>query len=189
FDHFMALIRAIPALLYVSSVMAIPFSGNSVVLAFDIEQHPMSKGQQPESPSRMIDRDYFRAVGIPVLQGRGFEETDNLGSLPVAIVNQRFAEKFFPGENPIGKRIQPSRSVDGRGSLMRDIVGVVGNVKDRSLQMDFGPEIYLPFAQLPVNAPFLVVRSKLSDPAAATSTVRAELAAVDRNIPLTRVRM
>jgi predicted permease len=189
FDQLLSRVRAIPGVQAASAIMPLPFSGNNVVLAFDIEEHPMPKGQQPESPTRMIDRDYFRTMGVPVLQGRGFEETDNLSSPPVAIANQRFAEKFFPGENPIGKRIQPSRNVDRRGPLMRDIVGVVGNVKDRSLQMDFGPEIYLPFAQLPMNAPFLVVRTKLSDPAAATSTVRAELAAVDRSIPLTRVRM
>ena len=72
---------------------------------------------------------------------------------------------------------------------MRDIIGVVGNVKDRSLHSDFTPEIYVPFAQLPMNAPFLVVRTKTSNPAIATSLVRAELAAVDRNIPLTRVRI
>jgi putative ABC transport system permease protein len=72
---------------------------------------------------------------------------------------------------------------------MRDIVGVVGNVKHRSLHTDFTPEIYLPFAQTPMNAPFVVVRTKLSNSAAVTSAVRAELAAIDGNIPLTRVRM
>jgi putative ABC transport system permease protein len=137
----------------------------------------------------MIDRDYFKTMGVPVLQGRAFEEADTLTSPPVVIVNQRFADKFFPGQYPIGKRIQPSRNVDKRGPLMRDIIGVVGNVKDRSLHSDFTPEIYVPFAQLPMNAPFLVVRTRMSNPAVATSAVRAELAAVDRNIPLTRVRI
>jgi putative ABC transport system permease protein len=189
FDKLLAGIRTIPGVASASAIMPLPLSGSSIVLAFDIEEHPMPKGQQPESPTRMIDRDYFKTMGIPVLHGRGFEETDSLTSRPVVIVNERFAEKFFPGQNPIGKRIQPSRSVDKRGPLMRDIVGVVGNVKHRSLHTDFTPEIYLPFAQTPMNAPFVVVRTKLSNSAAVTSAVRAELAAIDGNIPLTRVRM
>jgi putative ABC transport system permease protein len=189
FDKLLAGIRAIPGVASASAIMPLPLSGSSIVLAFDIEEHPMPKGQQPESPTRMIDRDYFKTMGIPVLHGRGFEETDSLTSRPVVIVNERFAEKFFPEQNPIGKRIQPSRSVDKRGPLMRDIVGVVGNVKHRSLHTDFTPEIYLPFAQTPMNAPFVVVRTKLSNSAAVTSAVRAELAAIDGNIPLTRVRM
>jgi putative ABC transport system permease protein len=189
FDKLLAGIRAIPGVASASAIMPLPLSGNSIVLDFDIEEHPMPKGQQPESPTRMIDHDYFKTMGIPVLHGRGFEETDSLTSRPVVIVNERFAEKFFPGQNPIGKRIQPGRSVDKRGPLVRDIVGVVGNVKHRSLHTDFTPEIYLPFAQTPMNAPFVVVRTKLSNSAAITSAVRAELAAIDGNIPLTRVRM
>ena len=105
------------------------------------------------------------------------------------IVNERFVQKFFPGQNVIGKHIKPSWSTDDKPPLMRTIVGVAGNVKHRSLAADFTPEIYLSAAQIPVGTPSLIVRTNISGPAGITSAVRAEVAAVDRNIPLTRVRI
>jgi putative ABC transport system permease protein len=189
FDQLVPRLRAIPGVESASFVFPLPLSGSMNVSSFDIEEHPMPEGQQPDSVTRITGPDYFKTAGIPVLQGRGFEETDQLQSLPVVIVNERFAQKFFPGQNVIGKHIKPSWSIDDKPPLMRTIIGVVGNVKNRGLAADFTPEMYLSAAQIPIETPSLVVRTNISNPAGITSAVRAEVAAVDRNIPLTRVRI
>ncbi len=150
----------------------------------------MPEGQQPDSPMRIVGSDYFKTMGIPVREGRGFEETDQFKSLPVVVVNEQFVQKFFPGQNVVGKHINPSWSVGDEKALMRTIVGVVGNVKHRTLDMEFTP------GSLPVdlaNSDGQSCRSwraRVSPiPRRITSAVRSELAAVDRNIPLVRVRV
>jgi len=139
---------------------------------------------------RIVGPDYFKTMGIPVRQGRGFEATDQLKSLPVVVVNEEFVRKFFPGQTAIvGKHIKPSWSIGDEKALMRTIVGVVGNVKHRTLNMEFTPEVYLSASQIPMDSMSIVARTSVSNPAAITSAVRNELAAVDRNIPLVRVRV
>jgi putative ABC transport system permease protein len=128
-------------------------------------------------------------MGIPILQGRGFDQTDRLDSRPVVIVNERFAEKYFPNANPIGKRITPGWSVDEGPPKAREIIGVVGNVRHTELSKDFTPEMYLPAGQIPFNIQWLVVRTEVGDPATMTAPIRRELAAVDANLPLTNVRV
>ncbi len=105
------------------------------------------------------------------------------------IVNELFASKFFPGQNALGKRITPGFSAGDDKPLVREIVGVVGNVRHRSLRNDETPEMYLPATQIPFNEISLVVRTRVENAASLTSAVRAQLAAVDPNIPLTSVRV
>ncbi len=189
FDQLMPRLRAIPGVESVTTVWPLPLSGSNNVSSFDIEEHPMPEGQQPDSPMRIVGSDYFKTMGIPVRQGRGFEETDQLKSLPVVVVNEQFAQKFFPGQNAVGKRINPGWAVGDEKSLMRTIVGVVGNVKHRTLDMEFTPEVYMSTSQIPMDSVSIVARTSVSNPAGITSAVRSELAAVDRNIPLVRVRV
>ena len=192
FDQLMPRLRAIPGVESVTTTWPLPLSGSNNTSSFDIEERPAPEGQQPDSPHRIVGHDYFKTMGIPVLQGRGFEATDQFRSLPVVIVNEEFVHKFFPGqriEKVLGKHIKPSWGVGDEKALMRTIVGVVGNVKHRTLRMEFTPEIYLSTSQIPMDSVSIVARTSISNPAAITSAVRRELAAVDRNIPLVRVRI
>jgi putative ABC transport system permease protein len=189
FDQLMPRLRAIPGVEFVTVVWPLPLSGSNNVSSFDIEERPMPEGQQPDSPMRIVGPDYFKTMGIPVRQGRGFEETDQLKSLPVVVVNEQFAQKFFPGQNAVGKRINPGWAIGDEKSVMRTIVGVVGNVKHRTLDMEFTPEVYLFASQIPMDSMSIVARTSVSNPAGITSAVRSELAALDRNIPLVRVRV
>jgi len=189
FDQLMPRLRAIPGVESVTAVSPLPLSGSNNVSSFDIEEHPMPEGQQPASPMRIVGSDYFKTMGIPIREGRGFEETDQLKSLPVVVVNEQFAQKFFPGQNVLGKRINPGWAIGDEKSQMRAIVGVVGNVKHRTLDMEFTPEVYLSTSQIPMSDVSIVARTSVSNPAGITSAVRSELAAVDRNIPLVRVRV
>jgi putative ABC transport system permease protein len=160
-----------------------------MVTTFDIEERPLPDGQRAGAPVRVIATDYFKTMGIPVRHGRVFDEKDRFESTPVVIVNERFANKYFPGENVIGKRIMPGFAADDNGEKMRDIVGVVGNVKHLSLRNEDSPEMYLPATQIPFNIPSLVIRTSVSNPNALTNSVRKELAALDATIPLTNVRV
>ena len=189
FDQLLSRLRNIPGVESASTIRPLPLGGQNAVASFDMEDHPLPEGHQYSSPTRIISADYFHTMDIPILQGRAFDQTDRFDSVPVVIVNARFAERFFPGENVIGKRIKPSWSVEGKEEVMREIVGVVGNVKHLSLRNADTPEVYLPQIQLPISSLSVVVRTKVSNPAALAPALRAELAAIDRGIPLTHVRV
>ena len=189
FDQFLPRIRALPGVESASTIVPLPLSGSNMVTSFDMEEHPLPDGQQNGAPVRIVATDYFKTMGIPVRQGRVFNEHDQMNSAPVVIVNERFANKFFAGQNVIGKRIKPGFSADDKGEKMREIVGVVGNVKHLSLKNDDSPEMYLPRTQIPFDIVSLVVRTRVSDPTALTSAIRKELAAMDSSIPLTSVRV
>jgi putative ABC transport system permease protein len=190
FDRLLPRLRAIPGVESVTTTWPLPLSGSNNVSSFDIEDDPKPEGQQPDSPMRIVGADYFKTMGIPVRQGRGFEATDQFKSLPVVVVNEQFVRKFFPGQTAVvGKHIKPSWGIGDEKPLMRTIIGIVGNVKHRALSGEFTPEVYLSASQIPMDSISIVARTNISNPAAITSAVRNELAAVDRNIPLVRVRV
>jgi putative ABC transport system permease protein len=189
FDQLLPRLSALPGVQAASTIYPMPLSGRMVTTSFDLEEHPLPKGQQPSSPARIAGRDYFRTMGIPLVRGRLFNDSDQRGAKEVMIVNQRFAEKYLPGEDPIGKRIAPGWTVDAGESPMREIIGIVSNVKQRSLREETTPEMYLPATQAPVGSAYLVVRTATSDPSKLTAAVRAQLGSVDAAVPLTRVRV
>jgi len=189
FDQLLPKLRAIPGVNSASIILPLPLTGSNITTDFDFEEHPLPEGRRNDAPMRITGVDYFETMGIPLLQGRVFKETDKFDSLPVVIVNERFVQKFFPGQNILGKRIQPGWSVGDEKPRMRQIVGVVGNVRHLSLQKDFTPEMYVPATQVPVNFVWIVARTSLSDPATLTTAVRNQLASLDRDIPLNQVRI
>jgi putative ABC transport system permease protein len=189
YDQFLTRIRAIPGVESASTIVPLPLSGSNMVTSFDIQERPLPEGQRPGAPVRIIATDYFKTMGIPVRQGRIFDDRDRLDSVPVVIVNERFAQKYFPGEDVIGKRIQPGFSADDSGEKIREIVGVVGNVKHLSLRNEDSPEMYLPRTQIPFGIMSIVIRTSVSNPNAITNSLRKELAAMDATIPLTSVRV
>jgi putative ABC transport system permease protein len=189
FDQFLPRVRALPGVESASVIVPLPLSGSNMVTSFDVEERPLPDGQQAAAPVRMIGTDYFKTMGIAVRQGRAFDENDRFDSAPVVIVNERFAAKHFPGQNVLGKRIKPGFAADDSGEKMREIVGVVTNVKHLSLRNDDSPEMYLPHTQIPFNIMSLVIRTTVSDPGSLTSALRRELAAMDPAIPLTSVKV
>lgn len=189
FDQFLPRIRALPGVEAASTIVPLPLSGSNMVTSFDIEENPMPEGQRQGAPVRIIATDYFKTMGIPLRQGRVFNENDEFNSTPVVIVNERFANKFFPGQNVLGKRIQPGFAADDTGEKIREIIGVVGNVKHLALKNDDSPEMYLPRTQIPIHIMSVVIRTTVSNPTALTNSLRKELAAIDGTIPLTSVRV
>ncbi len=189
FDQFLVRIRTLPGVEAASVIVPLPLSGSNMTTDFDMADHPLPEGQRPAAPVRIIGTDYFQTMGIPLRHGRVFNETDRMESLAVVIVNERFAAKYFPGQDVVGKRIQPGFSADDKGEKMREIIGVVGNVKHLSLKNDDSPEMYLPRTQIPFDVMTLAIRTSVSNPAGLTNAIRKELTALDPSIPLTSVRV
>ena len=153
-------------------------------IAFDIEGRPTSAPDRPRSDAAIVTPGFFGAMGIPVLKGRDLNERDSANAPPVLVVNQAFARKFFPGEDVIGKRIQPGA---GQRPIMRDIVGVVGDAKQAALGADSDPIYYFPHKQLPWGIGTIVLRTTVP-PQQVESATRVALAEVDRQVPIHQVR-
>ena len=189
YEQLIARLRVLPGVRAASVSFPLPMSGSLTTTHFDLAEHPLPENQQPASYTRVTGADYFRTMGIPLVRGRFFADADRLDSKPVVIINERFAQKYFPNQNPVGKQMKSLWAVGDQPPRMREIVGVVGNAKHLSLQEDFAPEMYLPIAQVPVPSATILLRTETSNPATMASTLRTELAYVDANLPLTAVRV
>jgi putative ABC transport system permease protein len=189
YEQLVGRLRVLPGVRAASTVLPLPLSGSISTTQFDLPEHPFPENEQPISITRLIGFDYFQTVGMPLLRGRFFADSDRLGSKPVAIVNERFVEKYFRGQNPVGKQIRPAWSVTDQPPQMREIVGVVGNAKNLSLRDEFEPEVYLPIAQVPWPVATILLRTETSNPAAMAKTLRSELDRVDPGLPFTDVRV
>src|SRR6185312_7006339 len=178
-------LQATPGVDVAGAISHTPLNGFSQIGFFHIEGQPDPvKKRERLIPMGVITPDYFRALGIKRLSGRDFDEHDNATGQPVAIVNEAFARKFFPNDNPIGKRI----SVDcPKDELCRGIAGVFGNIRQDSLTEAASPEIYLPYQQSPLNGMTLIVRSN-GNPLNMVGSVRSVVSSVDSGQPIYDVK-
>jgi predicted permease len=139
---------------------------------------------------QMVTADYLPAMGIPVVEGRGFSVTDDAGATPVAVVNQTLARTFFPGQSPVGRRVKPGF---GDGLPWFTIIGVVKDVKQGGLDQKTGTEIYFHTEQLPAAVQFapnnmnVVLRTTRSVPALAAS-IRSTVRSMDPGLPIIDLR-
>lgn len=137
------------------------------------------------SSNTWVSNDHFRAMGIQLLAGRGFTDDDRDGGTPVVVINQTFARKFWPGEDPIGKRIRWG----GWGVEWLTVVGIVGDVRAASLEKDPAPASYMPIFQVTRTRRNVVFIARTSgDPAALAAAMRDRIRAVDEELPVYDVR-
>jgi putative ABC transport system permease protein len=182
FRDLVARMNALPGVRSASAVYPLPLSADRIGVTFETEGRPIPQSDLPSSEYRAVGVDYFRTMGIPLVKGRDFTAQDEAGSLPVIIVNELFAQRFFPGEDPIGKRIKPGIRIDSNPPLMREIVGVVGDVKWKSLSAEATPEYYAPESQAPFDTMAIVVRTE-NDPRSIAGAIRGEVSALDKDVP------
>jgi len=151
---------------------------------FYIEGRPREPDNQlPQTNYSSVSPDYFKAMGIPLRIGRSFDDRDTSKSLRVAIVSESFAKQFFPNESPVGKRI----NVVTGPEAFREIVGVVGDVKQKGLNRETLPHTYEPFAQAPSQFMTMVVRTSI-EPNSMVPAIRSEVFEIDNELPLQSVR-
>jgi putative ABC transport system permease protein len=183
YQNLLERVKALPGVEAVSAVNPLPLSSGVSMNSFDIEGRNIPMGERPVSHLRSISFDYFNVMKIRLLAGRVFTERDNSQSPAVLIVNETFAKRHFPSENPIGKRVKPAVFIGGE-PIWREIVGVVKDVKHRqSLGGDYEPEYYMPHAQTPMNNMSLVVRST-NDPRNLARGLQQAVQSLDRDLPV-----
>jgi putative ABC transport system permease protein len=186
YENLLGRIRAVPGVTQASGIFPLPLSDSRIRTSFEIEGQPVAKGEQPRTHIRAIGVDYFHTMRIPLIAGREFDAHDDARARSVVMINETFAKRFFPGENPIGRRIKPDVSVSGTPP-MREIVGVVGDVKHRNLWLPPDPECYAPYDQLPFGTMTLVVRAA-GDPLPLAPIMREQVKELDAELPVYRER-
>ncbi|HEV2418079.1 MAG TPA: ABC transporter permease [Terriglobia bacterium] len=174
-------LQKLPGVRSVAADWTLPFSGEIDSAGVDFEGRTFAPGYTPSIRVDGITPGYFRTMGIPLLQGRTFTNRDTASSLPVVIVNEALARKYYPNESVIGKQIRPSISATS-ATPWREIVGVVGNTKLGGLAENFQPEYYLPFAQFPIFST-IVLRTQV-EPLRLVPAVRTVITSMDENVPV-----
>lgn len=162
-------------------VSVLPLTGSVGWGGINVEGHPMPPGQELQVDLRTASTDYFHAMQIPLIQGRFFTEHDTADMPGIVIIDEKFAQRFWPSGDAIGKHLwfDPKRPVE--------IVGVVGTVKQYGLETDGKIATYFPQQQDPSTGMFLVVRSA-SDSAALSSAIVREIHSVDSSVAVYGIR-
>jgi predicted permease len=173
---------------------ALPLGGNPD-FGFTIEGRTAgAPGDTPQTRWRAVSPDYLRTMGIPLRRGRYFNEQDHEKAAIAAIINETMARRFWPDEDPLGKRIKlggPTRPYP-----WMEIIGIVGDVKHGGLDAPAGPELYMPYAQTPFAQmpaglrfpPMTLVARSGSDLDSLAAAMRAEFKVLDKDQPVANIR-
>jgi putative ABC transport system permease protein len=176
-------VRNIPGVESLGFASHLPLAGTNNNWSFFIEDRPPNPpGVFDSTDYRPVTAGYFEAIGIPVKRGRSFEARDDEDHPLVVIVNEAMARRFWPSENPVGKRLRFG------DQNWRMIVGIAGDVHHEGLGIAPAPEMYIPWGQVPnvEDRPIIVVRSFI-DPANLTSALRKAVAEVDPEVPIDQI--
>jgi MacB-like periplasmic core domain len=170
-------VRAIPGVRETAAVDHVPLGGCESISQIEVEGYPFDRTTSFES--RVVTRRYFATMGIPVLEGRDFDDRDAAGSTPVIIVSRSFERRYFPGRPALGRRVHTSG--------WRTIIGVVADVPMRELDRNPPMQFYLPMWQVPLSAAAVVVRTVLPSERTA-SGLRRVLRNIDLALAVDSVR-
>ena len=179
----------LPGVVSAGGALPLPLSNNRFAISFNLVDHPVPEANEPSAGFHVVTSGFFEAMQMPLMRGRFFDERDQRNGEPVMIVSAAFARKFFPNEDPVGKKIKIGA---GEGPLRekyktREVVGVVGDLRTDALDQDPIPTYYVPLSQLMFGPPTLVVRTA-GEPMAAASEVGKVLRSMDAEAPLYDVR-
>jgi len=158
YDQLLDKVREIPGVTSAAGVSILPLTGNNMVIGFALEGEPRGDGI-PSQHGEMLDvvtQDFFSVMKVPLKAGRLFTAADDSAAPPVIVVNEAFAKRYYPGRNPIGMRVSAGYNSDS----LREIIGVVGDVRRLALDTDPAPAMYLSEHQASYPGLTLVVRTR-----------------------------
>lgn len=182
-------VRSVRGVEAAGAVSILPLSQGVSWGSISVEDFTASAGEASalQADQRIATPDYFQAMGIPLVRGRFFNEHDTKDAQKIAVVDESFAARFWPGEDPVGKRIKRG-GADSEAPWMT-IVGVVGTVRQYTLDKD-SPRVafYTPHAQEPASTMYTVVRAA-SDPSQIVGAVNGEIRAIDSSLPVYNVAL
>jgi putative ABC transport system permease protein len=182
YDELVAAVRARGGVRSAAAIFPLPLGSARIGISFQIEGRPVAKADEPAAEFRQVTPGYFETLGIPILSGRDFTSRDDKSAPQVVIVNRAFASRYFPGESALGQRMRPGVARNGEKAV-REIVGVVGDVKHRGLGEADEPEFYVPQRQLSI-ADMTVVARVDGDPKILQRDARAIVASIDKDVPV-----
>ncbi|MGH9745226.1 MAG: ADOP family duplicated permease [Candidatus Acidiferrales bacterium] len=184
-NDLLARIQAEPGLHETAVGIPLPLADGFVNLGFTIEGVAAPPSSSPRTADYVAATPgYFGVMGIPLLKGRGFSDTDVASGPRVTVISEAMARQYFPNQDPIGKRITFGFPPDG--DALREIVGVVGDVRDVALQQAPAAMMYVPFAQAPFWGAVFVTRSNLNLGTFADA-IRRDTSAIDKDLPVTDI--
>jgi putative ABC transport system permease protein len=176
FQQLLQRMKTVPGVRDVALTSNVPLTDFDVELSFNIEGRPPYKpGEELVAEYTVASSDYFRAMNIPLQRGRVLSENDTKGMPEVLVVTDGFVKRFFPGEDPIGRRLV----FDGPDKTPREIVGVVGDVKRKGLDADVQPEVYVSYLQRPDRRLNVLLKTDLRDAGQLIQPARAAVKAFD----------
>ena len=183
-------LRALPGVESAAFVAPMPFSGGNVGCDFRIEGHPKPEpGQEPVANVRSVTPQYFQAIKIPLRKGRYFTEEDRRGGAGAALINETLAGRYFPNEDPIGKRISNVGANQNDGDPEQwEIVGVIGDVHHSSLTKEATPELYFPYQQNSWTWGNFFVRTT-NDPTSLAMSFTDQIRSGDKTVPIVNVQL
>jgi len=184
-------VSSIPGVRSASISMGLPLRGTAFGMPFRIASHPQVPiSEAPSAPYELASHDFFRTMGVTLRKGRFFTERDSENGPPVSIVNESFVNKYLAKEEPLGQRLLVEELITGKTELgppiAREIVGVIADVKLGGLNSSPTPVIYVPILQSPWPGGTLALRTA-TEPLSVTQAVRAALAQIDPDLPVTAV--
>jgi putative ABC transport system permease protein len=186
-DELLARIQAQPGMRDSAMAVPLPITNGFINLGFDIPgTPPASAGTSRTANFVSASPDYFRVMGIPLLAGRFFNSHDNLSAPRVTVISQAMTRMYFPNEDPLGKRLTFGFPFESVGE--KEIVGIVGDVRDVALGQKPGAMMYVPFDQAPFWGGNVVVKSTLGLSSVA-GTIRQVVHKIDKDLPVTDVMM
>jgi len=179
-------VKAIPGVESAALTLSLPIEGSRWGSIFIVGDQPVpSRAQIPHAQFNPISPEYIKTMRIPLLKGRVLTEADTENSPHVVLINETMARRFWPNENPIGKRVK--QGWPEQTTPWREIVGVVGDVKLQGVIEQTPLHIYLPISQNSISSMYLAVRTHV-EPQSLTAPIQAAVHAVDSQIPLYEVR-
>jgi putative ABC transport system permease protein len=179
-------VRALSGVQAAGAISILPLGGGasrtSIAIEGRAEMTNLLPQERPRIHPRTVTPDYFQAMEIPLLDGRLLTPQDNGNTPLVALINQTAAQRYWPGQNPLGQRVQI-----GGGAPWREVVGIVGDVKHQGLDKEINPEVYFAWTQAPERNGTLVVRGK--NVASLVPALRSEVQRLDKELPLSNLRL
>jgi putative ABC transport system permease protein len=172
-----------PGVAAAGAVLSLPLTGAEESTDLFIEGRPRPTFEErPNADYTIVSPEYFRALQIPLLKGRQFSDHDDKNAPAVILINEALARRYWPDQEPIGQRLTV-----GFEKEPRQIVGVVGNVKQTTLNADARPTMYMPHLQRPTGGMTIVLRAN-GDPVSLSQLARTQIHSVDPSIPVTNIR-
>ena len=182
FDEVLRRVTAVPGVRSAATSAALPLSTVRITPVLAEGQPEVPLGERPFVDIEAISPRWFETMRVPLRAGRTFSASDQTQSPPVIIVNETFARQYWPSENAVGKHV-----MIGRRPQPAEVVGVAADVKNKGLEQNAQPQLYLPFAQLPWSDMYLLMRTDLP-PQSIASAVRVQISAVDSEQPVIKVQ-